>query len=193
MMSDMTRLIDRYVQFEQRVRRWTDRWCRPFCSTCDAVCCRSDFCLETRQSAFLARVVRQTAPESVFDTTRGWLGATGCSLVAGRPPVCYEFLCSDICNAVAGDSDRRHALLAASMVLSHAGKRVLGGRHLVEATRSADLNRINEKRFMTRLVEAEAAFQAAAYILGGRPSTAGIRALTRIVPPPRTAGRRQGG
>jgi hypothetical protein len=191
MMSDMTRLIDRYVHFEQRVRRWTERWCRPFCTVCPKVCCRFGFCIESRESAFLTRVAGRFAPRSAFSATRGWLSATGCCLVAGRPPVCYEFLCRDIWQTVAGDPNRRHALLTASMVVSYVGRRAIGGRHLVEALDADDLKRISTARVMTRLDEAGEAFRAAVRILDGRSADAGdLKALTRIASPPPTVAKR---
>jgi hypothetical protein len=133
------------------------------------------------------RVAGRFAPRSAFSEIRGWLSATGCALVAGRPPVCYEFLCGDIWAMVADDPNRRHALQTASMVVSHVGRRVIGGRHLVEALYAADLKRIATARFRTRLNEAGEAFQAAVRILDGRSADAGdLKALTRIVSPPPT-------
>jgi len=137
------------------------------------------------------RVAGRFAPRSAFSEIRGWLSATGCALVAGRPPVCYEFLCGDIWAMVADDPNRRHALQTASMVVSHVGRRVIGGRHLVEALYAADLKRIATARFRTRLNEAGEAFQAAVRILDGGSAGAGdLKALARIVSPPPTVVKR---
>ena len=190
MTSDISWLVDRYGQFEQQVRQQTERWCRRYCSVCRHVCCQAHFCIETRESTFLTLVARRFSDRSVFSPTHGWLTAMGCALVAGRPPVCYEFLCCPISDAVSGDRNRHHALLALSMVITHVGKRLIGGRHLVEATHAADLKRIDPERFMTRLHESEIAFHAVVDILDGRPSNTGIQALSRIVLSPRTDGQK---
>ncbi|WP_155316421.1 hypothetical protein [Desulfosarcina alkanivorans] len=186
MKSDIQRIVDRYGQLEQRVCQQMTRFCRPFCSVCRQVCCQSHFCLETRESTFLGQVVRCFPPQSVFDPSRGWLSATGCTLVAGRPPVCYEFLCRSISGAVSATPDHHHALLALSMVMTYVGRRAVGGRHLVEVTHPPDLNRINPDRLGARLHDAKDAALASAAVLDGRPSDAGMRALCRIVSPPRT-------
>lgn len=186
MKSDITRLVDRYGHFEQRLRQHTERWCRPFCSVCRHVCCRVHFCVETGESVFLRRVVKRFSDRSVFSLSHGWLTATGCALAAGHPPVCYEFLCRHISDAVSGDPCRHYALQVSSLLITHVGRRALGGRHLVEITRASDLNRVNPDRFMNRLREAEIAFQAVVDILDGRSSKADIQALFRIVRPPWT-------
>jgi len=185
MRVDIDWLVDRYGLFEQRVRTWMERWCRPYCSACPHVCCRAHFCIETRQSAFLASVAGRFSPRSDFSHLRGWIGQGGCTLVAGRPPVCYEFVCRPIIDDVAGDFLRHHALLVATMVMTHVGKRVIGGRHLVEATQTKDLNRIKAEPFLARLDAAEAAFDLATDLLEGRPLHENNDLLIRIVPPPR--------
>jgi hypothetical protein len=185
MMVDINWLIGRYGLFEQRVRQWTEGWCQPSCSVCRHVCCRAHYCIETRQSVFLASVAGRFPPRSLFSHIHGWLGPTGCTLVAGRPPVCYEFVCRPIVDAVAGDPLRHHALLVASMVMTHVGKRAIGGHHVVEATQAADLKRIKTERFLTRLNEAEAAFDLATDLLDGRQVNASIDLLACIVSPPR--------
>jgi hypothetical protein len=142
--------------------------------------------VETRESVFLKLVAKRFSDRSVFSPSHGWLTATGCALVAGRPPVCYEFLCRPISNTVSGDPYRHHALKVSSMLITHMGKHAIGGRHLVEITQADDLNRIDPDRFMTRFREAEKAFHAVVNVLDCRSSDADIQALYRIVRPPRT-------
>lgn len=192
MIMDIDRVIRRYGQFEQRVRQWTETRCRPYCSVCRHVCCRTHYCLETRQSAFLAGVVQRFPPQSVFSHTHGWLGRRGCTLVAGRPPVCYEFICRPIVDGVAGDPSRLHALLVASMVVTHVGKKAFGGRHVVEITDPADLARIDPERFLRRLDRAEAAFDLAADLLDGRRTSRRLDLLSCIVSPPREKKKQEG-
>ena len=182
--AEIASMVERYGEFEQRVRQQMEQRCRPACSVCQNVCCRPHFCEESRQSAFLERVVRRFSPRAVFDKKCGWLSSKGCTLVAGRPPVCYEFLCGDIPDAVSADSHRRWAMLALSMLVTHVGRRVFGSRHLVEATSASDLTRIHQARFAARLEEAEAALAEAATILDGRRTLAAGPNLSRIVPPP---------
>ncbi|BBO74934.1 hypothetical protein DSCW_23510 [Desulfosarcina widdelii] len=182
--AEIASMVDRYGDFEQRVQRQMEQRCQPACSVCRHVCCRPHFCEESRQSAFLERVVRRFSPQAVFDKKRGWLSPKGCTLVAGRPPVCYEFLCGDIPDAVSADSHRRWAMLALSMLVTHVGRRAVGSRHLVEATGAGELTRIHRERFAARLEEAEAALAEAAAILDGRRTTAAGPTLARIVPPP---------
>lgn len=190
MVVDIDWLIDRYGLFEQRVRQWTARWCQPSCSVCRHVCCRAHYCIETRQSAFLASVAERFSPRSVFSHTHGWLGQEGgCTLVAGRSPVCYEFVCRTIVDAVAGDPLRHYALMVASMVMTHVGKRAIGGRHVVEATQAADLKRIKTERFLARLDIAEAAFDLATDLLDGRQTNASTDLLACIVSPPKKNGK----
>jgi len=179
-------MVERYGEFEQRVQRQMEQRCRPACSVCRNVCCRPHFCAEARESAFLRRVVRRFSPQAVFDKKLGWLSPKGCTLVAGRPPVCYEFLCGDIPDAVSADSHRRWAMLALSMLVTHVGRRIFGSRHLVEATDASRLTRIHGERFAARLDEAEAALTEAEAILDGRRTIVAGPNLSRIVPPPRT-------
>ena len=184
---DISKLIGRYGRLEQQVRIQMERCCRASCSRCRRVCCRAHFCTETRESAFLKRVAGRFPPKAEFDPKYGWLSPAGCTLVAGRPPVCYEFLCNDIPDAVSMDIHRRHAMLALSMLITHVGRRAIGGRHLVEATRDADLRRIHPQRFMARMDDAEAALADVSAVLDGmQPDRAAARTLSRILPPPRT-------
>ena len=182
-------MIDTYGGFEQRVRQEMERRCRAFCSVCRQVCCRVHFCVEARESVFLKRVARRHSPHAEFDSVHGWLGPDGCRLVAGRPPVCYEFLCRDIPHAMHGDPHRRHAMLTLSMLVTHLGKRAVGGRHLVEVTDETALKRIAGSRFHAHLAQAEAAFEAALGLLDGEWSDNATALLSRIVVPPRAGPR----
>ncbi len=185
---DMAALIDRYGQFEQRVREQMAVRCGPTCASCRQVCCRAYYCVETCQSTFLTKVVQRFAPDARFDAAFGWLSPAGCTLVAGRPPVCYEFLCRDIPDAASLDPDRRHAMQALSMLVTHVGRRSIGGRHLVEITCESELYRIEPDRCMSRLDQAQAGLQAVVEILDGHPSAAAISMLSRITPLSRTDG-----
>lgn len=183
---DLSHLVDAYGRFEQQVRQWTENRCGHFCAHCQAVCCRNHYCDETRQSVFLTAVARHFSSQSVYHPSNGWLTPTGCSLVAGRPPVCYEFLCRRISSAFGTDPILRHALLAVSMAMTHVGRRAIGGRHLVTAMDQGDLKRIRPDRLMTRLDEARAAFRVAADLFAHRPPARPVETLLCIVPAPLT-------
>lgn len=190
-MADLNALVEGYGRFEQSVRQVTEKWCHPFCSHCRRICCRIHFCEETRQSPFLSRVAALFSPAATFDPAQGWLSANGCRLLAGRPPVCYEFLCRDISMVAAVDADHLHALMTLSMLLTHVGRRAVGGRHLVAVMRDADLERIREDRFMAHLSEAQAAFHAAVAVLDGHPSQSVRQTMSVIVPLPSLRPRRR--
>jgi hypothetical protein len=185
MKVDITRLVQRYGQFEKRVRQWTEKVCQPYCSVCRHVCCLAHYCSEARHSVFLSRVADQFSPQAAFHHAHGWLGQNGCTLVAGRPPVCYEFLCRAIVDGVAGDPFRHHALLVTSMVMTFVGKKAICGRHVVEAMRYAELERINPNRFLSRLDQAEAAFDLASDFLDGRQVSARADLFSCIVSAPK--------
>jgi hypothetical protein len=189
MLVDINRLIDAYGGFEQRIRQEMERRSRVAWAVCRQVCCRALFCVETRESIFLARVAKRYLPHAGFDPVHGWLGLDSCSLVAGRPPVCYEFLCRDIPDTMHGDPLRRHATLTLSMLVTHLGKRPVGGRHLVELTNETALIRIAESRLSAHLSQAEAAFNAVGGLLDGELPDDATALLSRIIDPPRVVSR----
>ena len=180
----LTDIVEAYGAFENQVRRWTENQCRPFCTSCRAVCCRAHFCDESRQSVFLARVIERWSSRSVYDPATGWLTRTGCGLSAGRPPVCYEFLCRGITLGLATNPLRHHALLAASMLMTHVGRRAVGHRHLVTLVRHRDLERVRPGRLLARLEEAHAAFAVIEDRFAGRVPRQAADVLERIVAAP---------
>lgn len=188
MQLDIAALVDRYGLFEQRVRKQKETLCGPTCACCRRVCCRVPFCVKTCQRMFLTKVMRRFASDALFDAALGWLSHAGCTLVAGRPPVCYELLCRDIPNAASHDPDRRHAMQALSMLVIHVGRRSISGCHLVEITCESELCRMKPDRCTSRLDQAQAGLQAVMEMLDGHPSAAVISILSRITPPSRTDG-----
>ena len=76
-------------------------------------------------------------------------------------------------------------MLTLSMLVTHLGKRAVGGRHLVELTDETALMRIAVSRFYAHLAQAEAAFEAAVWLLDGQLSDDTTALLSRIVVPPR--------
>jgi hypothetical protein len=99
---------------------------------------------------FLSEVRRRFAAQARWNPERGWLTPTGCGLAAGRPPVCYEFLCRTILEGQPSPLVQS-GLAALAMLLTHAGRKASGRRHLVELT---DLGTIHVGRLARQLAQA---------------------------------------
>jgi len=144
--------VDTYGRLEKEVQDCMTQHCAGRCSRCAQRCCRPHFCREALESPFLIQVRIRFAPEVPWYEDRGWLGAEGCRLSAGRPPVCYEFLCDPLIAGL-GTSRQRKTLGRLAMLLTTAGKSARGRRHLVELS---DLDRLNHERLARQLAQARA-------------------------------------
>ncbi len=153
MPDSLSPLIADYIILESRVQRLMAARCRDHCARCTAVCCRIDFCRESLESPFLQRVRRQAPRRPAWDPRQGWLGANGCRLPAGRPPVCYAYYCKTISAAQATAADR-HALDALARLMTFVGRRARGSSHLVELS---DLGMLNVRRLAQQMKTAETA------------------------------------
>ena len=158
-------LREAYLQLEVAVRRLSDRVCAPYCSVCTAVCCRAHLCGEARESAFL-KSVAPPDEAALFHRETGYLGPSGCRLVAGRPPVCAEYICSPMERDLG--PERAYAVLALGKVLPWVGQRALGHRHLVVLD-AAQLPRVNARRLRVRLELAWTLVRAVERFLDGAP------------------------
>ncbi len=145
--------LEDYRSIELGVGRLMQSVCAPFCSVCPTPCCRTAICREAAESPFLVAVHGSRVP---FDQKSGYLGATGCKLGAGRPPVCHAFICNRIMSQQP-DDERRHALDVLGEVVGYLGKKVWLRRHLVEAMTDADLRRTDLALFRKRLTTASSA------------------------------------
>ena len=164
-MSELNKIVEKYIDFEKRVRAVMDTICVQHCGNCDNVCCRQQFCRETIESPFLSLLREKAPPPTTYSSEFGWLTETGCGLCIGRAPVCYEFLCTDIFASQKTKFDRS-MIEVLSELISHIGKNAIGRRHLVEILHREDLHRIKLSRFEKKLQEAEAAFEAVtAYLI----------------------------
>ncbi len=150
-MTGISEIITLYVSLEHRIQKLMNAACSPFCSACHAPCCKVDFCQESIENPFLIEVRKKCQPAVVWDENSGWLTPRGCCLEAGRPPVCYEFLCLSILQCQPS-VERQDALKKLAMLLTNAGRRVAGQRHLVEVD---DLECLNLVRLKRQLLEAE--------------------------------------
>lgn len=144
-------LVD-YSRLEQAIQQRIGWICEPLCANCQNVCCKIDFCRESLESPFLQQMIDAFAPIGNWDPLKGWLGANGCLLAVGRPPVCYDFVCSALGQQQPSDA-HRHALHVLSMLISYVGRNATGKRHLVEVY---DLARINLNRLKKQLATAGA-------------------------------------
>ena len=178
-------ILNKYAALERAVNRRMSDVCEPHCSACTAVCCGPEYCCETIISPFLAHLTNTARPTTVFCAKFGWRTSTGCALAVGRPPVCYQFSCNKIINALPDDHHRYHFQVLSELV-HHIGKRALGNRHLVEIMDPVSLQRINAERIQRRLNEAWNALAAIQlYSRAGRITASIPTDLSKIVPHPR--------
>lgn len=145
------KIIALYADLEKNIQQLMTTACYPYCSVCCSPCCKIDFCIESLQSPFLEAVRNYLAPKQGWDTSCGWLTSKGCRLPLGRPPVCYEFICQTILNAQPNTA-QREVLHQLSMLLTTAGRRAAGARHIVEVV---DLTRLNHMRLTDQLQKAK--------------------------------------
>ena len=177
-------ILKDYADFESDVMALTAEFLLPWCANCQEVCCKVDYCRESLDSPFLSLLHSNSRPLTVYSDRNGWLTPSGCALAAGRPPVCYEF----ICNRILNDQPAvlfRYAIAILSKLISHVGKRAVGRRHLVEILDPSDLSAIHFGRFNQRMTEARQAFQAVKSILKNQPLPKGAGSvLSKIAQPP---------
>lgn len=149
----LNEIITMYRDLERCIQQIMTIACDSHCSVCRSPCCKIDFCVESLQSPFLEAIRNPLVPLKDWDASLGWLTSKGCRLPAGRPPVCYEFICQTIASAQP-DASQCDALHQLGMLLTIAGRRAAGTRHLVEVT---DLNRLNHRRLIHQLQQAKTA------------------------------------
>lgn len=148
-------LLEDYRAIEAGVGRLMQGVCTPFCSVCPTPCCRTAICREAAESPFLLAV---HGARVGFDPKSGYLGATGCKLGVGRPPVCHAYICNRIMSKQA-DDERRYALDVLGELVGYLGKKVWLKRHLVEAMTDAQLAKADRALFRQRLVTAASALE----------------------------------
>jgi hypothetical protein len=146
-------VLDQYRHLEARAASLIQGVCGQLCRNCAATCCRVGICREALQSPFL-RAVQGTSAD--FDVRLGFRDCNGCTLQAGRPPVCHAYLCHRI---LAGQPDdaRRYAIECLGDLVGFMGAGVWRGRHLVEALTDSDLHASNMAVFLSRMMTAATA------------------------------------
>lgn len=164
MMADLNDVVQRYGKLEIRLQGIMADRCQTHCAKCRATCCKAVFCRESMESPFLTLVRERFSVHAKWDSGNGWLTSKGCGLAAGRPPVCYEFICTPISKAQRSTYHSK-ALDHLAMLMTRAGKKACGRRHLVEIDQ---LERLNLQRLSIQLSQAEEALaRLAAFWEGG--------------------------
>ncbi len=96
--EELRQLAGIYAGLEGRLQEFFALTIGSYCAACAIPCCRADLCDETCGSVFLDEVRRVAfhTSEPLYSERDGWLGASGCGLVVGRPPVCYAYVCEEL-------------------------------------------------------------------------------------------------
>lgn len=151
MMADLDDAVQRYGKLEIRLQKMMAARCQAHCAGCRITCCKAVFCRESVESPFLTLVRERFSARVKWDPGNGWLTPEGCGLAAGRPPVCYEFICTTILKAQ-WSTGHRQALGDLAMLMTQAGKKASGKSHLVELDQ---LERLNLRRLTIQFSQAE--------------------------------------
>lgn len=176
----------RYIELEARVNEVVTAACLPVCRVCADCCCEVRFCRESVESHWLrtiAAVAGHGAGE--FDGSKGWLTPQGCRLNVGRPPICYEFFCDAITH---GEENpyRRYALKVMGRLVGFAGRKALGGRHLLTLNLFELQHRLRLEKLEKRLETAEVIFNECHEIL--RTGNGRLGSLKLVLAPPKEIG-----
>lgn len=158
-MFEFNFILKQYAGFEAKIQRYDNNFSRPYCSVCAGTCCHIDICREALESPFLELLRKEYQALAKYSSENGWLSDTGCTLSVGRPPVCYEFLCSDIIDTQP-TAIHQYVFSVLAKLVSHIGKRAYRDRHIVEIINIKELDRVNLSNFEKRLQESMSAFDA---------------------------------
>ncbi len=173
----------RYIELETKVNEVVTAACQPVCRVCADCCCAIRFCRESVDSNWL-RTIAAVSGQIVgeFDEREGWLTPQGCRLKVGRPPVCYEFFCEAISR---GEKNlhRRYSLQVLGRLVGFAGKKALGGRHLVTLSLFELQNRLQLEKLRKRLESAEGLFSQCQELL--RSGDGRLDRLQLVLAPPK--------
>jgi hypothetical protein len=184
MTTVLSKMIKEYMAFETIVRLQITVICAPHCSNCRTLCCGPDYCRENIDSPFLRAISSKNQLPKAFCPEHGWLTPAGCALTSGRPPVCYQFNCDTILDALPGEL-ARYLIRVLSNLIPYIGRRALGNRHLVEIMDPVQLNRVKLERFGRRLGEARRALQIIqSFNRYGNLKASSLAALSKVLPPP---------
>lgn len=141
----------KYHLLEEKIIRSVAYICAAFCNECVECCCREDICRESINSYWL-KLLWQIHGQDVskYDRSKGWSTSHGCQLPAGRPPVCYEYFCNKILDALKIEPFKEY-LKKISLLISLAGKNALGNKHIVTLSDEQILHRVDFKRIINKI------------------------------------------
>lgn len=150
MKTELKHLLEEYAELERGVQELIRAQCGPVCGLCTvACCCRADICEEAMESPFLRLLHRRTGLES---DAYGFLTESGCTLPAGRPPVCYEFFCEELLENLP-DNLHRRMLRTLGALPMHAGQDPSSDTHLVEIINEEELEHLSFQRLEKQMQE----------------------------------------
>jgi hypothetical protein len=144
-------MLREYAELEGAVQKVIGDLFGQVCAHCTSSCCTPDICEESLESAFLRVLRERFCPQVYFCDRYGWLGASGCCLDCGRPPVCYGFFCNAIVDSL--PDERCELVRELGRIVAWVGERASGSLHLVEIMDSEELSKINCFRVLTRIAE----------------------------------------
>ncbi len=151
--TDLMLAANEYLFLESKVNSLISQACGCFCSECIDRCCKKDICSESISSCWLRIVWSLSGHEiSQYGEAKGWLSSYGCHLTAGRPPVCYDFLCNRIL-----EENPMGAYVSSLIKICNLpgwmGKNALGTRHLVTLSSKEVFYLVNFNRLRNRIAK----------------------------------------
>jgi len=155
MTDPLKKFITQYIELEKGVQELLREQCISLCMQCTICCCHANICEEAIESAFLKLVHKQA---DQFDDSYGFLSEKGCTLLQGRPPVCYEFFCDDQIHA---QPDELHGeiLRILGALPNHATQKARGDQPIVEITKEEALDDLNFQGLEKQLQESVQALE----------------------------------
>jgi len=183
MLPELRDILKAYAELEVEVQKVTSGMFGDVCALCTSTCCTPDICEESLDSAFLRALREEYQKDAFFCDRYGWLTESGCVLRCGRPPVCYGFFCNDILDSLS--PDQRSYVMILGRIVSWAGARAAGSRHLVEILDSEDLKDLNCERIYSRIAVARLALGGVAACIESKDCSeeqdAAMRKLAAVV------------
>lgn len=178
MKPELKQLMEEYAELERGVQELIGAQCGPVCGLCTvACCCRADICEEALGSPFLRLLHGREELES---DAYGFLTETGCALDVGRPPICYEFFCEELLEALP-DDQHRDFLKILGRLPTHAGQNAHGDAHLVEIMNEEELDHLAFQRLEKQMQESFQALEVLQSFFNEKTLPAGAdRVLSRI-------------
>jgi len=151
--TDLMLAANEYLFLESKVNSLVSQACSCFCTECKDRCCRKEYCSESVSSYWL-RIIWTLRGNDIsnYDEEKGWTSPYGCHLTAGRPPVCYDFLCNRILE------ENPMGTYVASLIKicklpGWMGKNALGTRHLVTLSSKEVFSILNFNRLRNRIAK----------------------------------------